>query len=439
MAGESKRDERRVRVSPRDFILPPYETCTTCGAPELGVLMILDQHYMRRCRACGEAVRVHLPPLRKTIIYVDQFAISDMMKALNPASQANQARRVQQRRLHLFRKLDHLVKLQLIVCPDSLFHRRESEASAFYKPLRRLYELLSGGATFRDEAWIEQSQIRQGFEQWLDGVHTPIFDRDPEFVVQGRLHGWRERYTFSVSFGPQADDLQRRRTARHEAGRRLEDLFRTWAAQPVPFKERVQIEVRAYGETMLSHLADAVQRHARVLAGAEEPTLESLLPQKSLLTAIMMRDILATRGCRPEDQLRTMKDYLSSDAMGMLPFLKIGARLFAALARQAGAGRKHPAAASLLTDVTMVSTLLPYCDAMLVDGEVANLAREAKVPPVGSRGRIFCPKTLPSFMSYLESIESACSREHRALVARVYGPNGAAPFDSVFARSDGRD
>src|SRR5262245_36802042 len=161
MTDKPEQGERYVRFNLRDFIFPPFEICAACGAPELGVLMILDQHYVRRCRACGEAVQVALPRLRKTIVYVDQFAISDMMKALNPESEANQAGRVQPRWLDLFRQLDHLVKLQLIVCPDSLFHRRESEAAPFYKELRRLYELLSGGATFEDEAYVEQSQIRQ--------------------------------------------------------------------------------------------------------------------------------------------------------------------------------------------------------------------------------------------------------------------------------------
>lgn len=435
MGRKSTPSERWVRLSPRDFILPPYETCSSCGAAELGVLMILEQHHVRRCRACGVAVRVDLPPLRKAIVYVDQFAISDMMKALNPASQANRSGRVQQRWLELFRKLDHLAKLQLIVCPDSLFHRGESEMSAFYRQLRRVYELLSGGATFKDAAWIEQSQLRQGFEQWLDGVRRPVFDLDAESVVDGRLHGWRERDTFSVDFGARPDELQRRRTARDEAGDRLKDLFRSWAAEPMPFADRLKIEVRAYGETILSQVADAIARHTRLLAGAEHPAPEKLLPQKALLTVMMMGDILAARGCSPQKHLQRIEEYLSSDAMGMLPFLTIGARLFAALARQFEAGRKEPAAPSLLTDVTMVSILLPYCDAMLVDGEVANLAREAGVPPAGIRGRIFSPKTLPAFIEYLSSIEQSCSPEHRDLVARVYGPNWTKPFETVFAQA----
>jgi hypothetical protein len=39
--------------------------------------------YTRRCRACWFKAHVGLPPLSRKVVYIDQFAISDMMKTLN--------------------------------------------------------------------------------------------------------------------------------------------------------------------------------------------------------------------------------------------------------------------------------------------------------------------------------------------------------------------
>lgn len=84
----------RVRIDSRTFIRPPFTECPKCHAQELGVLMVCEQHYVRRCRSCLTPVSIPLPTLRKRIVYLDQFAISNMMKRLNPATAAHRAGRV---------------------------------------------------------------------------------------------------------------------------------------------------------------------------------------------------------------------------------------------------------------------------------------------------------------------------------------------------------
>src|SRR5881409_525479 len=68
---------------PRVFIRPPYIQCPSCGVDEqFGVLMI-GAGYTRRCRQCWHTESFDLPEIRKTVIYLDQMAISEMMKVLN--------------------------------------------------------------------------------------------------------------------------------------------------------------------------------------------------------------------------------------------------------------------------------------------------------------------------------------------------------------------
>ena len=75
---------KRPIIDPKKFILPPYITCPKCKiSNSFGVLMIGGQRYTRRCRECWFTESHKLPELNKKIIYLDQFAISDMMKAVN--------------------------------------------------------------------------------------------------------------------------------------------------------------------------------------------------------------------------------------------------------------------------------------------------------------------------------------------------------------------
>src|ERR1017187_2458439 len=75
---------------PRIFLSPPFINCPSCGAEDgFGVLMVCDRHYVRACWKCTHTIHVPLPKLRKRIIYLDQFVISNVMKELDPDTPAH--------------------------------------------------------------------------------------------------------------------------------------------------------------------------------------------------------------------------------------------------------------------------------------------------------------------------------------------------------------
>src|SRR5882762_7984011 len=122
-----------ITIDPRDFISGPFRKCPKCGAEQFGVLMVSGKHYIRRCRerACWHTQRINLPGISKKIIYLDQFAISNMMKALNPEVKGHERAAADPLWRELFEALDVVCKLQLVVCPDSNEHRNESLLSPF--------------------------------------------------------------------------------------------------------------------------------------------------------------------------------------------------------------------------------------------------------------------------------------------------------------------
>ena len=135
-----------------------------------------------------------LPPHQKKVIYVDQFAISDMMKAVNVQAKAH--KRVDPFWLEVFELLERACKLQFAVCPSSPVHRDESLVSKDFKLLKRMYEQLSNGVTFRHHNQIEQMQTNAALVAWLDGRQAR-HELDPERVTNGSVHAVLNREVHS--------------------------------------------------------------------------------------------------------------------------------------------------------------------------------------------------------------------------------------------------
>jgi hypothetical protein len=71
------------KFDPRDMISPPWRQCPACGKDKVGVHFIDGSELMRRCRDCWHKRFYPLPKLRKQVIYLDQFVVSNLMKLDN--------------------------------------------------------------------------------------------------------------------------------------------------------------------------------------------------------------------------------------------------------------------------------------------------------------------------------------------------------------------
>jgi len=76
------------KFDPRDFISPPFVSCPECSQPSFGILRVGPDTFVRRCRNCFHMRDFGLPAVRKTILYLDQFVISNLMliAEVRPAS-----------------------------------------------------------------------------------------------------------------------------------------------------------------------------------------------------------------------------------------------------------------------------------------------------------------------------------------------------------------
>jgi hypothetical protein len=179
------------------MVLPPFITCPKCGDQEFGVQLIDDDRYLRRCRSCWHKQFLPLPKLRKKIIYLDQFVVSNLMKLDNPGLQRGDRLVKETFWADLRDLLMQLRKMQLICCPNSGSHVVESRISQFNDELKKTYEALSGAIHFHSFHEIGSHQIGELAVAWSEN-REPQFDFDPRGALTKDPHEWSERFYITV-------------------------------------------------------------------------------------------------------------------------------------------------------------------------------------------------------------------------------------------------
>jgi hypothetical protein len=367
---------------------------------EFGVLSIAGKQYTRSCCACGFMQTYPFwSELKKSVIYVDQFAISNMMKAIDVAAKAHNRALADPFWLTLFESLERICKLQLAICPESHQHRVESVVSRFYERLKRMNEQLSYGVTFDSHIQIEQQQTDVALLSWLEGKQ-PAYDFNPERVTSGGLDDWQGRLIVSVSscYRPERVDAIRRDRDRHHAA--LAEWFEQCRA-------RIQKSFQ---------YAFNIERD-----GCRDGLLRS--------GCGWIHDVLKAHGVNDAEVGDQTLAFLNSDIFRDTPFNRISTRLFAMIAYRAANGQKRPLGRGISNDIDVVSSLMPYCDAMFIDNECRGLLSNIpKKYALGYTTRIFSRSNGDEFLDYIKSIEAAADPTILREVRAVYGDDWLIPF-----------
>jgi hypothetical protein len=423
-----------MTITPADFIHPPYARCPHCGENRFGLLSVHARSYSKRCAACLYAETRRLPEIRKRVIYLDQPAISNMMFALNPATRQHREGRVDPFWLRLFEKLDRLSKLQLIVCPDTDVQEHESLAYQHFEALRQTYEQLSGGVSFYDAGTIERFQLQVHARNWLAGRPDDIPQLDSNRITHGDLHGWTDILLITVRGQVTEEQVDAVRQAREQTHDGLTGLFEKWRTERgVTFTEWYERELKATGETTLQVYWERVKRMAEVQMGVRPPALEDLgHPPAVVLVTALHRD-LVSQGVPEDEALAKVQTYLRSPHLRHVPSVQISAMLWASVARKAAAGRRRPPTRGAYNDVRVISSILPYCDAMFIDNEMRGyLAEEPLRSSLQYPVQLFSQNNRDEILTYLDDLETAANPKHFALVRAVYGDDVGKPFVTMF-------
>lgn len=419
---------------PRVFILPPFKPCPKCGCEEcFGVLMIGGTQYTRRCRECWYDEKFPLPEVHKRVVYLDQMAISNMTKLLHPV--LGRGRAIDPFWRELFERIDVLCKLQVLICPESQTHREESALAPFAAELRRMYELFSHGTTFNFSYQIRDAQLVEHLRQRLAGAPAGASGVDVSRVMRGKVHGWQERFTITVGGLEEEDWPERLRESRERTAEGMAKIHERWRREEgFDFERTYRRELRVFGEMVIRLHLQSVEQQARMLTGLEPLDVEALLPSNATSLVLGIHHQLREAGVAEEELWRKTGEFLCADSLDRVPYMQISCLLFAALARKAAiGGQVRPPNRGMISDVTTVAAVLPYCDAIWVDNEVAGLLNEEPLRTRIDYGtRVFSWNTRHELLNYLDELRAGVDDRHVELVREVYGEGCLRPFTALF-------
>lgn len=427
------------RFDPRIFIGPPFTPCPACQAAEYGTLIISKFTVTRRCRACWYTATQRVPALHKKLVYLDQMVYSNMAKTLDPVWAAD--RRPQELFWsRVFDALERVFKLQLLVCPESTVHEKESALAEQPMMIRALYEHFAGGVAFEHPVMIHQHQLCVGLRAVLSG-QAPAYDIHRGLFLHGDPDEWTERIRIGVNVAGLEPDPQVQRGVKDRSYAAMRQWFERWRTEEDKgFEDWYRLERQGHANNYVYLFEEHLKLMDQVTHGAVAFTEDVWNPRLEAEVVPALLRVAEEAGHTGTDRLPTVLGFLQSDVGCDAPANDLSALLMASLARKAANGQLRPPSPGMWNDITAISSFLPYCDAMFLDNECAGLLREeplkGKIAAFGTR--IFSSKTGEDFLEYLAALERQAGPDHVRLVGEVYGGDWCVPYREVLVNERAR-
>ena len=440
--------QRVMKISRSDFISGPYKKCpnpkrSTEDAFGVFTPMGDSKGYSRECIRCGHTEGFGFPSIKKKIIYLDQFVISNLIKLLDKSHPSHARVKADPFWTNLFIKLELASKSQAIVCPDSFYHKDESLVGSIdFKLMKRLYEHFSNGKTLYPSIIIEKNQIAHHFESWLDGKKANFEFKPEDIAFERDLHGWAVGLRISVGGNPYPGQVEGLHKTNETTREQLKDVWTRWQNEKeVGFVGRIKEETSGLWKGLISVARQfAVRRNnamTRMAAGENyEMDLDDFLPPMSNDIIETLTRIAQTKGLQGNQIPESIVKYFGNiDSLLEIPQIRISSVMFAGWAHRAANGKKNPPKST--TDVQFISSYLPYCDALFVDKESAILLREfpkgapSKFRLAEFNARIFSLANKEQFLDYLDQLVADIPAEQMEVLKDVEGEDYGKPYWSI--------
>ena len=428
------------RFDPRVFIGPPFLPCPACKAAEFGTLTVAKFTVTRRCRACRHTATQRIPQLHKKLVYLDQMVYSNMAKSLDPVWAADRGPQ-DPFWSRVFDALERAFKLQLLVCPESTVHEKESALAKQPTMIRALYEHFADGVGFEHPVIIHQHQLCVCLWAELSG-QTPTYYIPRALILHGDPDEWMDRIRISVNVAGLEPDPQVQRSVKDRSYAAMQQWFERWRTEKdKSFEDWYRLERQGHAINYEHLFKEHLQFMGQVMSGAAAITEDVWNPRLETEIVPALLRVAEEAGYAGTDRLNIAIAFLRSDAGCDAPANDLTALLMASLARKAASGQQRPPSPGMWNDITAISSFLPYCDAMFLDNECAGLLREeplkGKIAAFGTR--IFSSRTREDFIEYLAAMECEAGLDHARLVEEIYGEDWCVPYREVLIHQRDRE
>lgn len=379
----------------------PFTDCWKCkGKATFGVLSIGGDSVTKRCTICRYAHCEQLPELAKRVIYLDQFAFSELHKL-------RAGTRKPDKWTPFWHAVDALLNeaalLQQIVLPQSNIHHNETIVSPFPQELRETQEAVGGDIDFLGTDDVQLLQIEEYARAYFAN-DEPRVDFAVDNVLKGSRNVWLPDMRVTVGmdwsqFAPQ------RRLARDSTHSAIIALIENWKQSGSGFIEVLETELGAYFASRQQALSQQQQALEKGLA--ENDIWAAINASHSLVSRELeiVRHYALKAGVDEDNLATATANFWNWPKNSGQPFGRILAYLFAALAAQFRGGRNKQPTPGFLNDVTAIAAYLPYVDVMFLDKECAELLRHGRCrTDLRYRASVFSLNEAEAFLAFLRTV-----------------------------------
>lgn len=397
----------------------PFIQCPFCGKNEFGVMDINPNSYWRKCKACwknGEPVK--LPPLNKKLIYLDQFVISNITKSLDKSNKKNKLKDKDPYWFNLYNKLDFLNKAQLIVCPYSQYHFKESLSTPVFEKHKRIYKHLANNVKLNQHTIIRDNQICDAFELWLNKTITTT-NLGIAQIVDERFNKWENRFRISAEFKITEEEILELQKEKLILYNGLITIAEGWKSEKPNIKNNFKDEIGSLGPALIARYINDIQSNDFF--------------SDSIFMVSRLNSICAKNNIKPEDSINKIAEFFNSLEIQSIPFMKISSYLFSMIRYKIQSGMKvKKIDAGTYNDVNAISSYIPYVDAVFIDNTQASYIKELNDRRlIQYKAKVFSTDTRDLFMEYLNDIEKSVPSSHYDLIREVYGEEWLKPFNTI--------
>ncbi|AMU94211.1 hypothetical protein AOA14_06275 [Sphingopyxis terrae subsp. terrae NBRC 15098] len=388
-----------------------------CKENTLGFLSGGGHSIVWRCSTCRYDEKEPLPPTDKKILYLDQFAFSELFKLKSGSRREDKLTEFWQEVDVLIHRVVHL---QAAVFPHCNIHHGETVVSPWPKELREAYEEIGGDMRLEDTGEVQLREITEFAQAFIEG-RDPTMKFDVDDILRGNRNEWLPniRVVVNVNYDQFADGTRKRR---EKTGNSVNNLMQAWRERDLGFDEVLEIELGAYSDSRIGALNDYRQKYSR--AEAEGDVMEMLnLDMSPISRELAMLGRLFERVGIPEPNHAAVRDqFWQWNRNREMPFGRLLAYMFAALAGQVKAGRKKGVSSGFMNDVEAIAAYAPFVDAMFIDKECASLLTQGRAGrELTYRSRIFSLSNRTEFLDYLRELNADATEETKRYARIIYG------------------